>query len=74
MVALTELRWAPAEFIGIQDGFGTLPSIELYVLKAPVGGHPTGSSVSRQTIERHGYFLPPLPVAPPWAGKQKVEA
>jgi len=51
---------APATFIGIQDGFGILPPIELYTLDAPVGIHPIGSSVSRQTLEKHGYSVPPF--------------
>ena len=55
-------RFAPAQFIGIQDGFGLIPSIELYNLTARVGIHCVGSSVSRSTLESHGYYVPPLPV------------
>ena len=55
-------RLAPAKFIGIQDGFGVFPSIELYNLTARVGIHSVGSSVSRRTLESHGYYVPPLPV------------
>ena len=55
-------RLAPAKFIGIQDGFGLTPSIELYNLTARVGIHPVGSSVARCTLESHGYYVPPLPV------------
>jgi hypothetical protein len=47
---------APALFIGIQPGFDQQSSIELYVLVSPVGHHPVGSTVSRQTLERHGYY------------------
>jgi len=46
---------APAVFLGIQPGFDTHAAIELYVLLSPVGHHPVGSTVSRQTLERHGY-------------------
>ena len=46
---------APALFLGIQPGFDNQASIELYVLVSPVGHHPIGSTVSRQTLERHGY-------------------
>ena len=46
---------APAQFLGIQPGFGEVSPIELYVLLSPVGHHPIGSTVSRQTLERHGY-------------------
>ena len=48
---------APALFLGIQPGFGDVSAIELYVLLSPVGHHPIGSTVSRQTLERHGYNL-----------------
>ena len=30
-------------------------AIELMALLSPVGHHPVGSTVSRQTLERHGY-------------------
>ena len=48
---------APAVFLGVQPGFDTHAAIELYVLLAPVGHHPVGSTVSRQTLEKHGYSL-----------------
>lgn len=48
---------APALFLGIQPGFGDAAAIELYVLLSPVGHHPVGSTVSRQTLERHGYNI-----------------
>lgn len=51
---------APAKFCGVQAGFKHLPDVELYNLTAPVGHHCTGSTVSRQTLERHGYTVPPL--------------
>jgi hypothetical protein len=60
MVAVKNLRPAPAIFIGIQDGFGVIPAIELYALTAPVGMHPVRSSVSRRTLESHGYYVPPV--------------
>ena len=50
---------APALFLGMQDGFGHLPPIELYTLIAPVGEHPVGSAVSRQTLEKHGFTPSP---------------
>lgn len=53
---------APAKFIGIQPGFGQIPSFELYTLEAPVGDHPAGSSVSRETLENHGFSVPPIPL------------
>lgn len=60
MVAVKTPRLAPAVFIGIQDGFGVVPAIELYALTAPVGMHPARSSVSRRTLESHGYYVPPV--------------
>ena len=51
------LMTAPVQFLGIQPGFGEVSAIELYVLLSPVGHHPIGSTVSRQTLERHGYNL-----------------
>jgi hypothetical protein len=60
MADFEPLPLAPARFIGIQDGFDLGPSIELYNLTAPVGIHPVGSSVSRETLERHGFSVPPL--------------
>ena len=49
----------PAIYVGLQAGFRKQPPIELYNLVAPVGDHPAGSTVSRQTLEKHGVnFLP----------------
>ena len=50
---------APAIYAGIQEGYGHMPAIELYTLQAPVGEHPAGSTVSRLTLEQHGYVLGP---------------
>ena len=47
-----------ATFVGIQEGFGAIPDFELWNLLIPVGIHPEGSTVSRATIEAHGYRLP----------------
>lgn len=48
---------APANFIGLQDGFGDAP-IELFTLTESVGEHPAHSTVSRQTLERYGFAVP----------------
>ncbi|MBE7538476.1 MAG: hypothetical protein HS122_08695 [Opitutaceae bacterium] len=53
---------APAVFHGIQDGFGVFPSIELWNLTANIPGHPEGSTISRQTLEKHGFFVPAAPL------------
>lgn len=53
---------APAVFLGTQPGYLHLPPIELFNLLVPVGEYPVGSTVSRQTLENHGYrvsFLQP---------------
>ncbi|MFT3868662.1 MAG: hypothetical protein QM715_09195 [Nibricoccus sp.] len=50
----------PAVFLGIQPGYKNLPPVELYNLLAPVGHHPAGSTVSRKTLEQHGYSPPPF--------------
>lgn len=49
----------PAVYIGIQRGYGRIPSMELYNLLAPLGDHPTGSTVGRSTLEKHGWRLLP---------------
>jgi len=51
----------PAIYVGLQAGFRKQPPIELYNLVAPVGNHPAGSTVSRQTLEKHGVNFPPAP-------------
>jgi hypothetical protein len=45
----------PAVYIGTQRGFRSIPSLELYNLLAPLGEHPVGSTVSRGTLEKHGW-------------------
>lgn len=52
------MKPAPAIFIGVQEGFGPIPAQELYNLLTNVGTHPAGSTVTRQTLERHGYAVP----------------
>src|SRR5688500_17098110 len=49
---------APAIYIGTMAGIQHLPAIDLYNLLAPVGVHPVGSTVSRTTLETHGFCLP----------------
>ena len=53
----------PAFYVGIQPGYQNLPPIELYTLVAPVGEHPAGSTVSRQTLEKHGFLPSPAGTA-----------
>jgi hypothetical protein len=48
---------APVVFIGRQD-IGDGDSIELFNLTADIDGHPIDSTVSRQTLERAGFFVP----------------
>ena len=49
---------APAIFIGVQRGYRGVPALELFNLLSPVGNHPVGSTVSRKTLEDHGYIVP----------------
>lgn len=59
MVAIAQaLKPAPAVFIGMQSGCGLRPDFALYNLTADIPGHPEGSTVSAQTLERNGFFLP----------------
>lgn len=58
MLSHSFFRLAPAKFVGVQDGCGVRPSFELFNLEAPVGDHPQGSTVSRSTLESHGFFVP----------------
>ena len=50
----------PATYIGTMPGFENLPAIDLYNLHVPVGVHPVGSTVSRTTLEKHGFRVPVL--------------
>ncbi len=58
---------APAEFIGDQeglpakDGRPAVPGFELYNLTADIPGHPKGSSVTRETLEKAGFEVAPRP-------------
>ena len=55
----TQIRpLAPAVFIGVQEGFGGVPSFRCYNLTAQMGEHPPGSTVSEQTLLAMGYQLP----------------
>lgn len=61
MVTSADTYALPAVYIGTQPGFRSIPAIELYNLLVPVGEHPVGSTVSRSTLERHGWHVPKLP-------------
>jgi hypothetical protein len=50
---------APAIYRGWQPGNGSVPGFELWNLTAAVGAHPAGSTVSRATLEKAGYRIPP---------------
>lgn len=50
---------APAVFIGIQEGFGPIPAIELWNLTGDICGlGKAGATVSRKSIIAAGYRLP----------------
>jgi hypothetical protein len=59
----------------MQDGCGIIPAFGLYILEAPVGIHPAGSTVSKLTLEKHGYWVAEEPAPQtrqPWAGVERV--
>lgn len=50
---------APAVFLGIQEGFGVVPDIELWNLTADAAGlGKAGFTLSRNSIIAAGYRLP----------------
>jgi hypothetical protein len=59
MVAIAQSKpVAPAVYVGRQDGAGIFDDFDLYNLTADIPGHPEGSTVSAETLERAGYRLP----------------
>ena len=58
---------APATFLGYLEcnSPGLQQSIELWNLIEEIPGHPEGSTVSRRTLEKAGFVVPPPPVEPP---------
>jgi hypothetical protein len=56
-IPFTARPLAPATFTGVMKLDG-LPAIELFNLTKEVAGQPIGSTVSRDTIERAGFYLP----------------
>ncbi len=59
--ATAQKELAPAVFIGTQSGFGIMPDMDLFNLTRDIEGHPEGSTVSRQTLEAHGFLVPTNP-------------
>jgi hypothetical protein len=47
-----------ARFEGVQPWPGCDQVLELWTLEETIPGHPAGSTVSRETIQRAGYALP----------------
>lgn len=58
MVAPRQLQLAPARFAGRQQCNGIVPDFDLWTLTAAIPGHPEGSTVSSETLERLGYAVP----------------
>lgn len=56
---------APARFKGWQERPSGRPPIELWNLTHDIPGHPAGSTVTRETIERAGLYLPDPPEPAP---------
>lgn len=53
---------APVEYLGRQQGFGSIPDFDFFNLLEDIPGHPAGSSLARETLEGYGYTVPPAPV------------
>ena len=51
------MKPAPAIFAGRQEGIGSVPDFDLFTLTEPVAHHPTGSTVSANTLARHGFHV-----------------
>ncbi len=61
LAAQKRLPLAPAFFIGVQQGFGPIPDTEMFNLTADITPeHRNGSTVSRATLEKAGYYVPPI--------------
>lgn len=58
--AARSLPPAPAKFIGVQHCWGLTPDIELFNMTATVGELIEGSTVSRDTLEKAGFFVPAI--------------
>ncbi len=62
VVVVTGLKpIAPAKFHAVQSGMDVMPDFELWNATAPIGRYPAGSTLSRETIEAEGYYVPPAP-------------
>lgn len=59
------LQDAPAVFLGYQERYDGRPPIELWNLTAPIPGHPAQSTLSRETLEARGYWVPRPPARQP---------
>jgi hypothetical protein len=47
-------------WVGYQQWHGSPPAIELFNLIQDIAGHPRGSTVSRETLEAAGFYVPPI--------------
>lgn len=45
-------------YMFVQKGFAHIPDMPMYDLTVDIPGHPTGSTVSRSTLENSGFVLP----------------
>jgi len=72
LVSIFRIMNVPAVYLGTQPGFDQVPPVELYNLLAKVGHHPVGSTVSRQTLEDHGYQPTPVKSAKPNQSKRQT--
>lgn len=49
---------APVTFLGVQEGWGPIPAIELWNLTADIPGYKAGCTLSRATLIKAGFRLP----------------
>lgn len=62
--ASAQPKVAPVVFRGTQQGFGTMPAMDLYNLTEDVPGLGVkGSTLAERTIRKAGYEVPPKPAA-----------
>ena len=61
------MNTAPVTWCGWMENAPGRPSIELWNLTGPIPeGKGYGDTVSRNTLERWGYTVPPAPVPDPY--------
>lgn len=61
---------APVVYVGMQEGLPAangrpaIPGFEIFNLTQDIPGHSKGSTVTRETLEKAGFAVPPVPAEP----------